>query len=127
MALPRTPTRDKKEKQEKLTAMGYLSYLSPKSPCRNSDRPQFELHLQNDKDSVMKARGFGDDNYRKLLPYMQDKSPVKMQLFRSEKFPTPTCGINSNIKRAIRMKYHSLGMKSYNLLTNLVQVVPKYL
>ena len=99
MALPHTPKRDK-QVHEKQVAHGYISYLSPKGSCKTSSRPQFDFHLQNTEGSVMKAKGFGEDNYNKLLPFMRDKSPVKMQLFTSEKYPTPTCGYSSNIRRA---------------------------
>ena len=105
MDLPRTPKRAKHEddKPEKQTASGYVTYLSPKGGCTTGSRPQFEIHLQNSNNSVLKAKGFGDDNYDKLLPFNKDKSPVKMQLFTSTKYPTPTCGYNSNIRKASKV------------------------
>ena len=100
MAQPRTPKKDNKEKPVKQIAMGYVSYLSPKSSCSVGGRPQFDIHLQNDEKSMMKAKGFGEENYRRLATFSKDKSPVKMQLFKTTQYPTPTCGYNSQIAKA---------------------------
>lgn len=86
--------------QEKREAKGYVAYLSPKSKCKNTTRPQFEIHIQDNANSLMKVKGFGDDAYRKLLPYAKDKSPVKVQLFKNENYPLPVFGQRSTVESA---------------------------
>ena len=57
MAQPRNPKKENKGKPQKQTALGYITYLS-KSSCQSGGRPQFDIHFQNEEQSVMKAKGF---------------------------------------------------------------------
>ena len=52
----------------------------------------------------MKAKGFGDDYHRKLRYFSKDKSTVKMVLFTTTKYPTPTGRFGSNIEKATKVQ-----------------------
>lgn len=75
-----------KKKEEKA---GYITWMSPPKSCNNGRGIQFDFNLQDDENTSTKVRGFGKSTLKTLKPFHEGKSPVKMQLFKDEKYQNP--------------------------------------
>ena len=87
---------------------GYITYLSPTKPCKGGGT-QYEVTIQDGETTATKAQGFGSDGYRKLLPYHQSKSPIKIELFKNPGYNTPTfngrCKVADAVFQEVPFKY----------------------
>ena len=56
------------------------------SSCRNLE-PQFDIIVQDGRNSLVDVQGFGQDAYEKIWPFYDSKSPVKVEIVRNTSYP----------------------------------------
>ena len=61
-------------------------YLCPKTSCRNLES-QFDIIVQDGRNSLVDVQGFGQDAYEKMWPFYDSKSSVKVEIVRNTSYP----------------------------------------
>ena len=111
---------------------GYIAYLSPKRPCRNL-QPQFDIRVQDGRNTAVDVRGFGQDAYETIRPFHDSKSPVKVEVVRNTSYAKPVFNERCRVSEAKRCDVpyqfyvHSLKLKGVDGKTSIPTTVHKLL